>query len=78
MRLAVLGAGGLLPWRVHHQVLEHHGGSRLEAFWAHPSVLWLAELGPLHNPEFKLDPSILPVGASIMARVVEKRLPLAG
>ncbi|MDF1727408.1 MAG: M20 family metallopeptidase [Sulfitobacter sp.] len=32
---------------------------------------------PLHNPEFKLDPSILPVGASIMARVVEKRLPLA-
>ena len=45
---ALLGASGLLPWRVHHQVLlEHHGGSRLEAFWAHPSVLWLAELGPL-------------------------------
>ena len=33
---------------------------------------------PLHNPEYVLDPSILPVGASIMARVVEKRLPLAG
>jgi len=31
---------------------------------------------PLHNPEYTLDPSILPVGASIMARVVEKRLPL--
>jgi len=32
---------------------------------------------PLHNPEYTLDPSILPVGASIMARVVEKRLPLS-
>lgn len=31
---------------------------------------------PLHNPEYTLDPSILPVGASIMARVVEVRLPL--
>lgn len=31
---------------------------------------------PLHNPGFTLDPSILPVGASIMARVVERRLPL--
>jgi hippurate hydrolase len=32
---------------------------------------------PLHNPEYTLDPSILPIGASIMARVVERRLPLA-
>jgi amidohydrolase len=31
---------------------------------------------PLHNPSFTLDPDILPVGASIMARMVEKRLPL--
>lgn len=31
---------------------------------------------PLHNPEYTLDTSILPIGASIMARVVEKRLPL--
>lgn len=31
---------------------------------------------PLHNPSFVLDPAILPVGASVMARVVEKRLPL--
>ena len=31
---------------------------------------------PLHNPEYVLDPSILPVGASIMARIVERRLPL--
>ena len=30
----------------------------------------------LHNPAFRLDPAILPVGASIMARVLEKRLPL--
>lgn len=32
---------------------------------------------PLHNPGFVLDPDVLPVGASILARVVEKRLPLA-
>ena len=31
---------------------------------------------PLHNPEYTLDPNILPIGASIMARVVEKRLPI--
>ena len=31
---------------------------------------------PLHNPSFILDPDILPIGASVMARVVEKRLPL--
>ncbi|MEH6646420.1 M20 aminoacylase family protein [Sulfitobacter sp.] len=31
---------------------------------------------PLHNPSFTLDPDILPVGASIMARMIEKRLPL--
>ena len=32
---------------------------------------------PVHNPKFQIDPGILPVGASIMARIVEKRLPLA-
>ena len=31
---------------------------------------------PLHNPRFILDDDMLPVGASIMARIVEKRLPL--
>ena len=30
----------------------------------------------LHNPSFILDPAILPIGASVMARVAEKRLPL--
>ncbi|MRX50537.1 amidohydrolase [Paracoccus sp. S-4012] len=30
----------------------------------------------LHNPGFVLDPAILPVGASIYARIVERRLPL--
>jgi len=29
---------------------------------------------PLHNPAFRLDPAILPVGASVYARLVEKRL----
>jgi hippurate hydrolase len=29
---------------------------------------------PLHNPGYVLDPAILPVGASIMARIVERRL----
>lgn len=33
---------------------------------------------PLHNPEYIPDPSILPVGASIMAHLVERRLPLSG
>jgi len=28
----------------------------------------------LHNPSFLLDPEVLPVGASIMARIVERRL----
>ncbi|MCR9126997.1 MAG: M20 family metallopeptidase [Rhodobacteraceae bacterium] len=31
----------------------------------------------LHNPSFFLDPEILPVGASIMARIVERRSPAA-
>ena len=31
---------------------------------------------PVHNPGFVLDDAILPVGASVMARIVEKRLPL--
>ncbi|MCT7377129.1 M20 aminoacylase family protein [Chelativorans salis] len=31
---------------------------------------------PVHNPGFTLDDDILPVGASIMARIVEKRLAL--
>ena len=33
---------------------------------------------PLHNPGFVLDPDLLPVGASIMARLIERRMPLAG
>ncbi len=32
---------------------------------------------PLHNPGFVLDTSVLPVGAAIMARLAERRLPLA-
>lgn len=32
---------------------------------------------PLHNPGFIFDDAILPVGASVMARIVEKRMPLA-
>ncbi|OAN78527.1 amidohydrolase [Sulfitobacter sp. EhC04] len=31
----------------------------------------------LHNPGYVLDTSVLPVGASVMARVVERRLPLS-
>lgn len=33
---------------------------------------------PVHNPEFVIDPGVLPVGASVMARLVERRLPLEG
>jgi hippurate hydrolase len=32
----------------------------------------------LHNPSFFLDPEILPVGASIMARIAERRLTSKG
>ena len=28
----------------------------------------------LHNPSFFLDPDVLPIGASVMARIVERRL----
>lgn len=31
---------------------------------------------PLHNPGFVLDDGILPIGASVMARIVERRLPV--
>lgn len=30
----------------------------------------------LHNPGFFLDPEILPIGASIMARIIERRMPI--
>ena len=30
---------------------------------------------PLHSPKFTLDPDIIPVGASVLARLVEKQLP---
>jgi amidohydrolase len=40
---------------------------------------WVGHAGkvPLHNPGFILDDAILPVGASILARIVEKRLQAA-
>ena len=40
---------------------------------------WVGHAGnvPLHNPGFVLDDAILPVGASIYARIIEARLPKA-
>ncbi|WP_207101635.1 M20 aminoacylase family protein [Paracoccus shandongensis] len=32
--------------------------------------------GALHNPAFTLDPEVLPIGSSIYARIVERRMPL--
>ncbi|WP_022729811.1 M20 aminoacylase family protein [Fodinicurvata sediminis] len=32
---------------------------------------------PLHNPEYVLDDGILPIGASVFSRIVERRLPAA-
>ncbi|MDA8584719.1 M20 family metallopeptidase [Rhodobacteraceae bacterium] len=32
---------------------------------------------PLHNPGFVIDMDMLPIGASIMARIVERRMPLS-
>ncbi len=31
---------------------------------------------PLHNPNFTIDMDMLPIGASIMARIIERRMPL--
>jgi len=39
-------------------------------------VLGHAGTVPLHNPSFFMDPDALPIGASVMARIVERRLPL--
>ena len=40
------------------------------------SYCWVGHAGtvPLHNPGFMLDDAILPIGASLLARVVENRL----
>jgi hippurate hydrolase len=41
------------------------------------AYFWLGHAGsvPVHNPGFVLDDGILPVGASIFARIIETRLP---
>jgi hippurate hydrolase len=43
------------------------------------AYFWVGHEGsvPLHNPEFVLDDKILPIGASMFARIVETRLPIA-
>lgn len=43
------------------------------------AYFWLGHEGsvPVHNPGFVLDDGILPVGASLFARIVETRLPVA-
>ena len=43
------------------------------------AYFWLGHDGsvPVHNPGFVLDDKILPVGASMFARIIETRLPLA-
>ena len=41
------------------------------------AYFWLGHTGliPLHNPGFVLDDAILPVGASLFARLIETRMP---
>jgi amidohydrolase len=43
------------------------------------AYFWLGHDGsvPVHNPGYVLDDKILPIGASMFARIVEKRLPVA-
>jgi hippurate hydrolase len=43
------------------------------------AYFWLGHEGsvPVHNPGFVLDDAILPVGASLFARLIETRLPVA-
>jgi amidohydrolase len=44
------------------------------------AYFWLGHDGsvPVHNPSFTLDDKILPVGASMFARIIETRLPVGG
>jgi len=44
------------------------------------AYFWLGHDGsvPVHNPGYTLDDKILPVGASMFARIVETRLPAGG
>jgi amidohydrolase len=44
------------------------------------AYFWLGQDGsvPVHNPGFTLDDKILPIGASMFARIVETRLPAGG
>jgi hippurate hydrolase len=43
------------------------------------AYFWVGHEGsvPVHNPGYVLDDGILPVGASMFARIIEKRLPVA-
>ena len=42
--------------------------------------VWFDENGdkPVHNPEYRFDDAMIPLGASVMARVIEKRLKATG
>src|SRR6266403_1319093 len=44
------------------------------------AYFWLGHEGsvPVHNPGYVLDDKILPIGASMFARIVETRLPVSG
>jgi metal-dependent amidase/aminoacylase/carboxypeptidase family protein len=43
------------------------------------AYFWVGHDGsvPVHNPGYVLDDKILPVGASMFARIIETRLPVA-
>jgi hippurate hydrolase len=43
------------------------------------AYFWLGHEGsvPVHNPGYTLDDRILPIGASMFARIIETRLPVA-
>jgi hippurate hydrolase len=43
------------------------------------AYFWLGQEGsvPVHNPGYILDDKILPIGASMFARIIETRLPVA-
>jgi hippurate hydrolase len=44
------------------------------------AYFWLGHEGsvPVHNPGYVLDDKILPIGASMFARIIENRLPVGG